>query len=219
MVKAVIFDMDGLMIDTETFNYQYFGGFYKERGYQLSKDDYYTCFTGRPIHQALDKVKEISHLEHTYEDFFSYLDAHIDERLNAVVPLKPGLIELLKYLKDNDYKIAMATSSGVDRVHQLFRTYDVLSYFDQIVCGPDVKNGKPAPDIFLKACDKLGIEPADALVLEDSEAGIEAGYCASCNVICIPDLKEPGEHYRNMLTQMVSSLSDVIDYLKCEEEL
>lgn len=214
MLKAVVFDMDGLMIDTETFNYQYFGGFYKERGYQLSRDDYYTCFTGRPIHMALDMVKEVSHLEHTYDDFFSYLEAHQQERINAIVPLKPGLEELLKYLKENNYKIAMATSSGLDRVYQLFRTYDVLSYFDAIVCGPDVKNGKPAPDIFLKACEKLSVNPSDALVLEDSEAGIEAGYRAACQVICVPDLKEPSERYRNMLTKMVTSLNDVIDYLK-----
>lgn len=214
MLKAVVFDMDGLMIDTETFNYQYFGGFYKERGYQLSRDDYYTCFTGRPIHMALDMVKEVSHLEHTYDDFFSYLEAHQQERINAIVPLKPGLEELLKYLKENNYKIAMATSSGLDRVYQLFRTYDVLSYFDAIVCGPDVKNGKPAPDIFLKACEKLSVNPSDALVLEDSEAGIEAGYRAACQVICVPDLKEPSERYRNMLTKMVTSLYDVIDYLK-----
>ena len=214
MLKAVVFDMDGLMIDTETFNYQYFGGFYKERGYQLSRDDYYTCFTGRPIHMALDMVKEVSHLEHTYEDFFSYLNAHQEERINAIVPLKPGLEELLQYLKENHYKIAMATSSGLDRVHQLFKTYDVLSCFDAIVCGPDVKNGKPAPDIFLKACEKLSINPSDALVLEDSEAGIEAGHRAGCQVVCVPDLKEPSEHYRKMLTKMVGSLFDVIDYLK-----
>ena len=86
-------------------------------------------------------------------------------------------------------------------------------YFDDFVFGPEVERGKPNPDIFLKAAEKLGEAPEKCLVLEDSQAGIQAAYAANIPVICIPDLKKPSEEYRKKTTAVLESLNDVIDFL------
>lgn len=213
MVEAVIFDMDGLMIDTEIVNYYAFRDFFRTLGVELSKEDYYTHITGKSVENAFESMRKTFHIEFTMMDAFAYLEKTNKQR-SENIPLKPGLIELLQYLKSRDIKLAIATSSGLSRVYDLFRNYHVIEYFDEIVCGPDVKKGKPAPDIFLKACEKLGVEPSKAIVLEDSEAGIEAAYNAHVRVICIPDMREPDDAHKAMLSAMLPSLNDVIDYLK-----
>jgi len=98
-------------------------------------------------------------------------------------------------------------------VHQLLDN-EIFSRFDDIICGDEVTNGKPNPEIFLKACEKLNVHPNEALVLEDSEAGIQAAYGASIPVICIHDMKYPEQPYLDMTTDILKSLKQVIDYLK-----
>lgn len=214
MMKAVIFDMDGLMIDTEIVNYQFFGKYFQTLGVQLSLDDYCICFTGKSIDRGLDSVRELYYLNFQNEDYFEYFEDFREEWENQMAPLKPGLMELLNYCQMQHLKIAMATSSDRKRVERLLRTSSVLQYFDAVVCGPDVKAGKPAPDIFLKACEKLEVAPSQALVLEDSETGIEAAYRAKIPVICIPDLKQPDEKHKRMTEAVLPSLNEVIDELR-----
>ncbi|MFQ9372576.1 MAG: HAD family hydrolase [Faecalibacillus intestinalis] len=91
-----------------------------------------------------------------------------------------------------------------------------MKYFNGIVCGSEVEHGKPAPDIFLKACDKLNVEPEEALVLEDSEAGIQAASEAKISVICIPDMKFPQEKYLKV-EHVYDSLEDVVSYLEMKK--
>ena len=217
MIEAVIFDMDGLMIDTEAVNYIAFGSFFKHLGVELSKYDYCVCFTGIPVDIAFQKVKDLLNLDYEIEDAKAYLDDHQELFRSDHIPLKPGLYELLDYLKSKQIKIGMATSSGLQRVYKLFEDYEVLKYYDEITCGTEVKRGKPAPDIFLKACEKLNVHPENALVLEDSEAGIEAAYNAHIPVICIPDLKEPDNRHSDMLAAKLPSLHDVIKYVEGSE--
>ena len=130
------------------------------------------------------------------------------------VPLKKGLIELLTYLKDNQYKTIVATSSTRKRVDHLLGIADVMKYYDNSICGDEVTHGKPHPEVFLKACEKLGVQPSEAIVLEDSEAGIQAAYNAQIPVICIPDMKYPEEEYAKMTTKILDSLDQVIPFLQ-----
>ena len=214
MKKAVIFDMDGLMIDSERVTYNE----YVKKLHLLGHDD----FTEELYRNCLGKNKVgicqvfIDHYGESFPMDEVWDDVHvwIDESLRAYVPKKKGLDDLLHYLKDHGYKTIVATSSARARVDEILKNAQITEYFDDSICGDEVTQGKPHPEVFLKACEKLGVEVQDALVLEDSEAGIEASYRAHIPVICIPDMKYPEEQYVKMTTKILDSLDQVIDYIK-----
>ena len=92
------------------------------------------------------------------------------------------------------------------------RQHNIVEYFDEFVFGNEVKKGKPNPDIFLKACDKISVNPEECLVLEDSEAGIQASYDANIKVICIPDMKYPEKQYEEKTFKILKDLTEVTAY-------
>lgn len=214
MMKAVIFDMDGLMINSERVTYECYVSVLKEMGLTMS-EDFYKTLLGKTLPTAyqlmFDEYGQDFLMDRVLNDVHQLMNNIFDK---DGVPIKKGLIELLTYLKEHQYKTIVATSSTRNRVEHLLGLADVMKYFDDSICGDEVTQGKPHPEVFLKACEKLGVEVQDALVLEDSEAGIEASYRAHIPVICIPDMKYPEEQYVKMTTKILDSLDQVIDYLK-----
>lgn len=216
MKKAVIFDMDGLMIDSERVTYNE----YVKKLAQLGHHD----FTEELYRNCLGKNKQgicqvfIDHYGQDFPMTEVWDDVHvwIDESLRQYVPKKKGLVELLEYLKANNYKTIVATSSGRARVDEILKNADLTKYFDDTICGDEVTHGKPHPEIFLTACQKLDVKPEEALVLEDSEAGILAAYDGHIDVICVPDMKYPEPQFVEKVTKIVDSLDQVIDYLKMQ---
>lgn len=134
--------------------------------------------------------------------------------LTQGINLKHGAKELLLYLKENHYKVGLATSSTEDRALNILKQHSIIDYFDEFVFGHEVEKGKPNPDIFLKACEKLIENPDNCLILEDSEAGIQAAYLANTPVICIPDMKKPSKKFLDLSLLVLNDLNEVIDYLK-----
>lgn len=216
MKKAVIFDMDGLMIDSERVTYNE----YVKKLAQLGHHD----FTEELYRNCLGKNKQgicqvfIDHYGQDFPMTEVWDDVHvwIDESLRQYVPKKKGLVELLEYLKANNYKTIVATSSGRARVDKILKNGNLTEYFDDSICGDEVTHGKPHPEIFLTACQKLDVKPEEALVLEDSEAGILAAYDGHIDVICVPDMKYPEPQFVEKVTKIVDSLDEVIDYLKAQ---
>lgn len=216
MKKAVIFDMDGLMIDSERVTYNE----YVKKLAQLGHHD----FTEELYRNCLGKNKQgicqvfIDHYGQDFPMTEVWDDVHvwIDESLRQYVPKKKGLVELLEYLKTNNYKTIVATSSGRARVDEILKNAELTKYFDDTICGDEVTHGKPHPEIFLTACQKLDVKPEEALVLEDSEAGILAAYDGHIDVICVPDMKYPEQQFVEKVTKIVDSLDEVIDYLKAQ---
>jgi HAD superfamily hydrolase (TIGR01509 family) len=214
MKKAVIFDMDGLMIDSERVTYNE----YVKKLHMLGHDD----FTEDVYINCLGKNKQgiCQVFFDYYGDDFPMVevwdDVHvwIDESLRQYVPKKKGLDNLLKYLKDNNYKTIVATSSSRNRVDEILKNAGITKYFDDSICGDEVTHGKPNPEIFLTACEKLGVSVDEAVVLEDSEAGILAGYSGNIDVICVPDMKYPLEEFASKTSAIVDSLDDVIPWLE-----
>jgi HAD superfamily hydrolase (TIGR01509 family) len=129
------------------------------------------------------------------------------------VPQKPGLVELLEYLKERQYKIVVATSTDAVRANFYFEKAGLGHYFDSIICGDSVAARKPAPDIYLKACEMIFTAPGECLALEDSPIGILAAHRAGMKPVMIPDLLLPDEETKKLLFAQLSSLVDVIDLL------
>lgn len=213
MIKAVIFDLDGLLIDSEIISYKIYKEILHQFGHNFTIEEYTQNYSGKT------EVKNVTNLINTYS-----LPWTIEKGLDNVykienrfiaqgVDLKYGAKELLSYLKDNNFKIAIASSSTRDRALTILKQHNIVEYFDEFVFGNEVEKGKPNPDIFLKACDKLSEKPEKCLVLEDSEAGIQSAYSANIPVICIPDMKVPNDSYLNMTKEVLSSLEEVISYL------
>lgn len=213
MIKAIIFDMDGLMIDSERITFEGYQYVLAQNGLTISLD-FYKTLLGKPLigifEQLYNEYGEDFNVENTIKEVHQYM-ANLFE--NDGVPLKKGLIELLKYLKEHNYKTIVATSSQRYRVNHILQLAGLNSYFDDSICGDEVAKGKPNPEVFLKSCEKLSVKPNEALVLEDSEAGIKAAYLAGIKVICIPDLKYPEPEFADITYKIMNDLLEVRDFL------
>lgn len=217
MIKAVVFDMDGLMIDSETVTYEVF----LKKLHLLGHDDFneedYKKVLGKNKQGICQVFTDKYGEDFPIKEFWDDTHVWLDESLRRHVPKKKGLMELLEYLKKNNYKAVVATSSERARVDEILKNANITHYFDDIVCGDEVSKGKPDPETFLTACKKVDVLPNEALVLEDSEPGILAAYRGDIKVICVPDKKYPDQAFASKTEKIVDSLLDVIDYLKSEQ--
>ena len=155
-------------------------------------------------------IRKLGRVDH--RDAFLDTDALERELLAGGAPLKPGAKALLAHLRSRGIKTAIATSSTRERAIKLLDQHNLRPSFDAFVFGDEIRHGKPAPDVFLLAAEKLAAPPPECLVLEDSEAGIRAAHAAGIPVICVPDLKMPGEECRKLLLAQCESLNEVAAY-------
>ncbi len=130
------------------------------------------------------------------------------------IPVKKGALELLNYLKEEGIKIGLATSTSEEHARQELEQAGIWDYFDGRVFGSMIKNSKPAPEIYEKACAAIGVDPKYALALEDAPSGIQSACSAGLRVIMIPDMVQPTEEIRQMTWDVKESLLDVIDVVK-----
>lgn len=158
--------------------------------------------------------EELYDPEMDYEEIIKARQVFMEEELEAGIECKKGLLELLQFLKENGYKIALATSTPRDRANRMLEQTDTKKYFDGFAFGDTIEKGKPEPDIFLKAAEEVQTEPERCLVLEDSRNGIWAGKRAGCFVIMIPDLVPATEEIDQILNAKLTDLTEVIDWLK-----
>ena len=213
MKNTVIFDLDGLLIDSEIISFRLYEELTGKYGRSMTLEEYATDCSGKTSLANMKLLLERYQLPITLEEGMTFVDEREKEYLKDGVALKPGACELLAYLKENHYKILLATSSTEERAEGILRQNKIRDYFEHLVYGVNVKRGKPFPDIFLKACEDANEPAKNCLVLEDSEAGIQAAHSAGIDVICIPDMREPGEEFQKMVTAQLISLKDVIIWL------
>ena len=217
-MEAVIFDLDGLLADTEIISLKVYQELLKDFGIPFTEETYSRDYSGHReeenVQRFLDTYDLPWNFDQTLEKVYE-LEARI---LAQGVNLKKGAKNLLSFLKREGIPIALATSSIESRARMILDSNGILSLFDHLVFAKDVKRSKPYPDIFLKACSDLNVLPENCLVLEDSEAGIEAAYRAGIPVICIPDLKCPAQSFLNKTEQVFQDLDAVRDYLESKKE-
>lgn len=214
MIKAIIFDMDGLMIDSERVTFECYQEILK--GMNLTMDEeFYKTLLGKPLKGIYQRFYDVYGNDFPIEDVIKDVHALMAKRFETEgVPIKTDLKSLLEYLKENNYKTIVATSSNRDRVDTILSQAQITDYFDDSICGDEVTKGKPNPEVFLKSCQKLGVNVDEAIVLEDSEAGIQASYDAGIKVICIPDMKYPEKQYAEKTFKILKDLNGVTEYLK-----
>ena len=214
MKKAVIFDLDGLLIDSEIISYNMYADLLRKYQFRFSLERYARQYSGKNGVTNMQNLVFTYHLPITVEQGLAYVDALEKEYFAKGVPLKPGARELLRFLKHSKVKILLASSSTRERALFVLAQNGIESYFDTMVFGPEIEHGKPAPDIFIKAREKSGEASGDCLVLEDSEAGIRAAYAAGIDVICIPDMKRPDGAFLSVAAAVLPSLLDVPAWLE-----
>ena len=216
--NTVIFDLDGLLIDTEIISYQLYCDLLKDYSQHMSMEEYIHDYSGKTAVDNMKRLIDVYHLPISVEEGFTFEITLEQEYLKKGVDLKKGARELLVYLRERNYKIILASSSTRDRAVGILSRNGADGFFDGMVFGTEVKRGKPYPDIFIKAYECAKEPPENCLVLEDSEAGIQAAYSAGLDVICIPDMKVPEEEFRNMAEAELSSLDKVIGWLEKQQE-
>ena len=218
-IKAVLFDMDGLMVDTESLSTEAFINSAKAQGYNMTKEETLKVlgFTKANIYQFW-----IDYFQGTNVDGKKLVDDHyeyIENVLYTVGPEKmPYVEELLKYLKENNYKIAVASSSDTADIKNNLEKTKLEKYIDEIASGAEVENGKPAPDVFLLAAKRLGVDAKDCLILEDSKAGIKAGKASGATVFMVPDMFTVDKECEDTADRILTNLGEVIEILEGKNE-
>lgn len=214
MVKLIIFDMDGLMFDTEQVNYRAFTEVVKKEGYTPTFEQY-TGFLGM-------NAQDIQKKYYTY--YGEDVDAagiykKVGQRSKQIieeegVPEKEGLRELLHAVKEKNILTAVASGSDTEIIKKYLEATGLTKDFDMILSSKDVKRGKPFPDIFLEICHKFNVEEQEALVLEDSANGVQAALSGNIPVINIPDMLPIPREQQEKCVDVVKNLKEVISYIE-----
>ena len=214
MISAAVFDMDGLMFDTERLVYENWQDMMDERGY-----DYDLEFFKQTVGKRKNEVQRIYF--DRFGDDFPYWEladlgkARYVERVKSEgMPIKKGLVELLTYLRERDIKIALATSTSRQTAQFNLDISDTARFFDSLVCGNDVVNGKPHPEVFLTAAKRLGAKPENCVAYEDSINGIISAHNAGMVTVMVPDYIAPTEEIKPMIDFLCEDLSQSIEKIK-----
>lgn len=213
-VKGAIFDMDGLMIDTEKLLVKYWRQAAAEFGYEMTFE-HVLGIRSLSRKYSVPKLKGIFGDEFPFDEVRSLRIRLMNEYIDKNgFDIKKGLFELLDYLKSKEIKIAVATATSRDRAVMYLERINALQYFDAVICGDMVKNGKPEPDIYLTAAAELGLPPEECAAFEDSPNGLKSAYAAGCKAVMIPDLSQPDSETEPYTTAVYESLDKAVDFFE-----
>ena len=213
-IRGVLFDMDGLVMDTEKLYSRFWREACAHFGFTMS---YEQSIAMRALNAQLAEATlkrffgpEIQYLP-TRNKRIELMEAYIEEN---GVDLKPGIVELLDYLDAQGIPAAITSSSPIPRIQKYLSRHGLETRFAALCSGRDVPHGKPEPDIYLHGAAALGLKAEECMALEDAPAGILSAYRAGCLPVMIPDLDQPSEETKALLYAKADSLADVIPLLK-----
>ena len=208
IIKAILFDLDGTIIDTEKYYHLYWPKAFAKFGYNMTDEEslgmrslgspyveeYVEKLFGKNVN--LDEIKECARIL-------------VDESVAANgLELKDGVVECLKFLKTKNVKIAIVTATATERTKKYLKEANIEEYFDDIISAKNVPRGKPAPDVYLTACERLGLKPENTIAVEDSPNGVKSASAAGCNVVMVPDQTEAEEEIKKYLFGCLKTLGE-----------
>ncbi|MBN2858936.1 MAG: HAD family phosphatase [Sphaerochaetaceae bacterium] len=184
MIDTVIFDMDGVLIDSEPIHWQVNQDYFASIGAPILDDEYSDRFVGLPLDKMLEHIKETRGIDRSIEEMFTESMAnHLEAFSNADLVAVPGIPELIRALKKKGFNLAVGSSSASQLIDIILSKIGLKEYFDITVSGFEVDHGKPAPDIFLEVASRFKVNPEHCLVIEDSALGIKAAKSANMKVV------------------------------------
>ena len=214
---AFIFDMDGTMFDTEPISYKAWQAVCLPRGYDIP-ESLFRRVIGMDNRRIIQMFSEFFGKDFPYQEIWKEKTAYQLEYYHThPVPCKPGLMTCLEFAKASGIQCAVASSSPRSQIEYLLEKANIAPYFQIVQSGEEVAHGKPAPDIILLVCQKAGVMPAQALVLEDSQNGILAADAAHIPSIWIPDLVQIAPEVQQKAWKICRSLAEVAQLFQQKE--
>ena len=213
MLELVVFDMDGVIFDSERAVMQCWKEVASRHNIPDIEKAILAC-TGTTMVRTREIMLNLYGTDFPYDEYARESSAIFHSRYDGGrLPMKQGVKELLTFLKEHNKKIALASSTRQQVVTDELRDAGIIEYFDRIICGDMVSRSKPAPDIFLKACEELNISPSDSYAIEDSYNGIRAAHAGGLHPIMVPDLLPADEEMQSLAEIVLPSLTSVMEYL------
>ncbi len=210
--KAIILDMDGLMFDTERLSDEMWLSISEREKFPILPADLGLLRGKSKKAGKADFFKKFGE-DFPYDKVCDEVEAKISAIMKTQVPIKAGLIDFLEAAKSKGVPIAVASSTHRKMVEQNLKIADVAKYISVIATGDEVENSKPAPDIFLLAAQRLGVEAHECIAFEDSPNGVRSATAAGCSTVMIPDREQPTPELKRLSAYVVENLDEAIALL------
>lgn len=210
--KAVVFDMDGVIFDSERLVLECWERVAQEYGLSGMREAFMPCIGTNSV-MTREIVLNYYGADFPYDEFRKKSSVLFHEIVDeGKLPVKKGVRELFDYLKENQVPMAVASSTRLQSVTQELKQAGLYDYFQVVMGGDQLKKSKPEPDIYLMTCEKMGIIPADAYAVEDSYNGIRSSYSAGMRPIMVPDMLMPTEEMRSKSVAVLENLLQVKEW-------